>query len=355
MLTSIALAALGWSHAGDGLRMVEVPLSDSPPVQTLSPAFPHWFEYVLGPFDPGFEWDEMVPSWILKTADRHAIRVEAGFDDPSGNRRWYDFGHWSQFPSAPRMSSRNVKDELAEVQTDTLLLPSPRRQIWIRLGVGGPTGATPPPAPRLFLAFRNSKIEPSPRPANRRVWGKQIEVPMRSQMSYEGGNVLCSPTCVSMMLAHWANQTGDKELDRDVPEVAAGVFDPNWPGTGNWPFNTAFAAAHPSMTAYVSRLGSIAELEDWIEAGIPVTTSVSYALLKGRPKKEPNDGHLVVLIGFDKAGNPVFNDPGRSTEVRQTYQREDFAKAWKTSGNTVYLIYPEAKPAPENRLGHWLD
>jgi hypothetical protein len=27
--------------------------------------------------------------------------------------------------------------------------------------------------------------------------------------------------------------------------------------------------------------------------------------------------------------------------------------AWKTSKNTVYLVYPESAKIPKNRLGHW--
>ena len=173
-------------------------------------------------------------------------------------------------------------------------------------------------------------------------------------MSYPGGNVLCSPTVVSMLLAFWAKELRHPELDRDVPEVQQGVFDPNWPGTGNWPFNTAFAGTVPGMRAYVARLTDISELEAWIASGKPVATSVSYDLLRGKGKKGASDGHLVVLVGFDEHGDPVFNDPGRSTEVRQTYKRADFDAAWATSGRTVYLIYPKFGLVPEDPFGHWI-
>jgi hypothetical protein len=154
-----------------------------------------------------------------------------------------------------------------------------------------------------------------------------------------------------MLLSFWSAQLGRRDLDHDVPEVAAGVDDPNWPGTGNWPFNMAFASTHPGMRAYVGRFSDISELEDWIDAGIPVAVSVSYGLLRG--KTERGNGHLVVCIGFTEEGDPVFNDPGRS-QVRQIYKRADLARAWAESERTVYLVYPEGTKTPKDRYGHWI-
>jgi uncharacterized protein YvpB len=128
------------------------------------------------------------------------------------------------------------------------------------------------------------------------------------------------------------------------------VNDPNWPGTGNWPFNTAFAGAKKNIRAYVTRFSDVSELEDWIEAGIPVAISVSYGYLKGLPERA--NGHLVVCIGFDEKGNITVNDPGRRL-VRQTYRRENLQKAWAESENTVYLLYPENCKLPMDRFHHW--
>jgi len=130
------------------------------------------------------------------------------------------------------------------------------------------------------------------------------------------------------------------------------VFDKNWPGTGNWPFNTAFAGSFPSMRAYVTRLSDLSELEDWIAKGIPVITSVSYNVLKGTDKR-PSDGHLVVCVGFTKEGDPILNDPGVREHVRRVYSREKFARAWAHSQQTVYLLHPEDADIPADRFGHW--
>lgn len=355
MLSAIVAGALALAHPQDGIQMIPIyPPREMPSiVESVDLRFSR--DYTLGPFDPGIEWNEAVPSWSLKNSDRSSIRLEAAIGDPAEDPQFYDFGLWSQAPSAPRMSAKGSKDDLAEVQTDTLVLKTLQRRIWLRFRVESSVREDVEAFPFLAVSFRNAKAAPRVEAPLESVWGRKIEVPMRSQMSYEGGNVLCSPTCISMLLWHWSKVENRPEWNLDVPVVASGVFDPNWPGTGNWPFNTAFAGSIDGLRAYVARLGSIRELEEWIEAGIPIATSVSSALLKGRPKKEPNDGHLVIVIGFTKEGDLVFNDPGRSTEVRQVYKREHFAKAWATSGNTVYIVHPESKESPENRWGHWLN
>ncbi len=146
------------------------------------------------------------------------------------------------------------------------------------------------------------------------------------------------------------------ELDHDVPTTAAGVRDhAAHDATGDWPFNTAFAGSLPGMRAYVTRFSDLSGLEDWIAAGIPVIISARWDLLEdGRP--EDTAGHVSVCIGFTDTGDVVVNDPATSVktpEVRRTYKRANVLRAWATSHNTVYLVYPENSPLPANRLGDW--
>ena len=159
-----------------------------------------------------------------------------------------------------------------------------------------------------------------------------------------------------MVLSYWAKALHRPELDVAVPDVAKAIYDPNWPGTGNWPFNTAFAGRFDGMLAYVSRLDDLAELEEWIKAGIPVAISAPLDLLNGRPHK-PGSGHLLVCVGFTEQGDVVVNDPFAHLEkgetVRKIYPRENVATSWATSHRTVYLIYPVSAKIPANRYGHW--
>jgi hypothetical protein len=155
-------------------------------------------------------------------------------------------------------------------------------------------------------------------------------------------------------LWHWAQVLNRPEMNQDVPVVQAAVWDPVYGGAGNWPFNMAFAGSYSGMAAYTTRFGGLSDLEDWIEAGIPVACSVSYQLLQGKTlNRATEQGHLVVLVGFTAQGDPVFNDPA-SRETPKTYKRADFEAAWEYSHRTVYLVYPTSATIPTSAADRWL-
>ncbi len=334
-----------------GVRLID--LSDWPGFEVRESG-PGREVLVSEPIEPGLAWTEMVPSWNVDGAPGTGVTLEARAFVAGAPTKFYVLARWSPDGKAPRESVKAQGDANGDVDTDTWRLKTPGAAIELRLTLNAPPNVRIPKVKLLTLCLRDTAASPEALPAMPSVWGKVLDVPLRSQMSYPGGNVLCSPTAVSMLLAYWSQDLGQPRLDRDVPEVQRGVFDPNWPGTGNWPFNTAYAGALPGMRAYVARFTDVAELEAWIACGKPVATSVSYDLLRGKGKKGANDGHLVVMVGFDEHGDPVFNDPGRATEVRQTYKRADFEAAWLTSGRTVYLIYPKLGIVPEDPFGHWI-
>ena len=300
-------------------------------------------------------FDELVVSWNVRTPAGTGLRIEAGGVYPAGPTRFYALGLWSGSPSRfPRESVPGQKDADAEVQTDTLVLARPCGIARLRLTLVGDGTGLRPSVLFLGLSLLDTKSHSTPLPPNRAAWGTALPVPVRSQMHYPGGeNSWCSPTSTSMVLAYWAKRLGRPGLDHDVPDVVQGVFDRNWPGTGNWPFNTAFAGSLPGLRAYVTRLTDVSELEDWIAAGIPVVVSVSYDLLRGKPQSRAGDGHLVVCVGFTCEGNVLVNDPGVSKDNLRMFPRQDFTAGWAHSHNTVYLIYPEGVTAPIDRFQHW--
>jgi len=247
-------------------------------------------------------------------------------------------------------SAGRQRDDDGDVKTDTLVVKQPTDRVQVRLTIGG-EGQEKPKLKFLSLSLLDSKAFPSPVPPNRTAWGKTLDVPERSQMAYENGGVLCSPTTVSMLLAHWSQELDQPGLDRDVPEVVKGVHDPKWVGTGNWAFNTAYAGSLPGMRAYTARLSDVAELEDWIAQGIPVGLSLCYNRLRGK-SREPS-GHLVVCAGFTENGDAIINDPGTRRNVRKIFPRGNLIDAWAYSKNAAYFIYPEKTSVPRDRFGHW--
>ncbi|WP_245619278.1 peptidase C39 family protein [Deinococcus marmoris] len=276
-------------------------------------------------------FDELVPSWNAVTPGAGSVSVEVRAQTGAAWSRWYSFGTWSS--AEGRSSLDGQKDSAGQVMTDTLRLSKKATAYQYRVTLRG-EGTT-----LRLLAFNTS--ERARRSAglgqasDRAAWGKINTVPQRSQMIYpDGGEVWCSPTSVSMILAA-------RGVDVTVPQAAKATYDRAYDGTGNWSFNAAYAGAL-GMRAYVTRLPSLAAAEKFTGAGVPIAVSLGWK--KGElpgAAIATSSGHLMVLIGFDKAGNPVLNDPAAPSNetVRRTYPRAAFEKLWLShSGGLSYVI-----------------
>ncbi len=304
---------------------------------------------IVAPID----WDELVVSWNVSPGVH--VKVEARALYAGHATQYYTMGLWSEDKAAfPRESLRRQRDEDGYVKMDTLVLSNATRKVQLRLTLGG--AGDQQRLKFIGLSFCHSTVPVTVCAPNRAAWGKVLEVPERRQGEYEGGGGWCSPTSLSMVLAYWSEQLRRPELNHTVPETAHAIADGVRGDTGNWPFNTAYAGGYPGMRAYVTRLGDVSELEDWVAAGVPVVISVSSYLTNDRTNG-PDNGHLITCVGFTDKGDVVVNDPGvsvkRNVRARRVYVREKVANAWKKSKNAVYLIYPEAARIPVNRLGHW--
>jgi hypothetical protein len=306
--------------------------------------------------EPPIEWDQLVLSWNAQASPGTFLKVEARAFQSRRATKFYSWGVWStDNKTFPRMSAGDQRDNDGEVRVDTLALNRPANTVQIRITLGGTNGLLPR-LKFLGVSFCHTEIAPSPLEPNRAAWGTTIPMPELSQRAYTGGNGWCSPTSVSMVLERWGAASSRTDWKVEVPGTAAAVLDRHFKfPTGNWSFNTAFAGSFDGMRAYVTRFSDISELEDWIAAGIPVIISARWDLLQdGRP--DDFNGHLSVCRGFTENGDLVINDPWTDItveSVRHIYKRENVRRAWKTSHNTVYLVYPENVKPPSDRFGHW--
>ncbi|CAM3435650.1 peptidase C39 family protein [Deinococcus saxicola] len=276
-------------------------------------------------------FDELVPSWNALTPGAGSVSVEVRAQTGAAWSRWYSFGTWSS--AEGRSSLNGQKDSAGQVMTDTLRLSKKVTAYQYRVTLRG-EGTT-----LRLLAFNTSdRTRQSAglgQVSDRAAWGKVNDVPQRSQMIYPGGGeVWCSPTSVSMILAA-------RGVDVTVPQAAKATYDRTYDGTGNWSFNAAYAGAL-GQRAYVTRLPSLAAAEKFTGAGLPLAVSLGWQ--KGElpgAAMATSSGHLMVLIGFDRAGNPVLNDPAAPSNetVRRTYPRAAFEKLWLShSGGLSYVI-----------------
>jgi hypothetical protein len=300
-------------------------------------------------------WNQLIVSWNASAPAGTFLKVEAAAISNGHQTKFYTIANWSPDNHvSPRASVRGQQDADGTVDTDTLLLKHPAESAQLRVTCSGTNNGMT--VKFLGLSFANTVVPAPVRPANRAAWGKIISTPERSQHGYPNEKGWCSPTSLSMVLARWAEVLHRPELDLTVPKVATAVYDSDFAGTGNWPFNTAFAGSFSGVRSYVTRLDDISEVEDWIAAGIPVILSARWDMLQpGRlPDKE---GHLIVCIGFTKDGDVVANDPAtrfdRGEIVRRVYKRENVLRSWAKSHHAVYLVYPDDASIPPDRFGHW--
>ncbi|TSA80320.1 peptidase C39 family protein [Deinococcus detaillensis] len=275
-------------------------------------------------------YDELIPSWNALTPPGSSLTLEV---KPAGASRFYSFGTWQS--AAGRSSLDGQKDSFGQVLTDTLRLSKKVSGFDYRLTLMA-SGAGPSLS---LLAFntsdRSRRMAAAGAAGDKTRWNKVLNVPLRSQMLYkDGGEVWCSPTSISMILAY-------NGVSFSVPDAAAATYDTAYDGTGNWPFNTAFAAEQ-GLRALVTRLPNLREAERYIAAGFPLGVSLGWKAGELPGAAIPSSsGHLMVLVGFDAQGNPVLNDPAAPTNagVRRSYPRAAFERLWLShSGGLVYLI-----------------
>jgi hypothetical protein len=163
---------------------------------------------------------------------------------------------------------------------------------------------------------------------------RELPVPERSQYvgEFPGERGWCAPASVSMLVGAWG-------VDANVAEVAAGVFDGAYKGTGNWAFAVAYAGVC-GLAGAAAYLRDLVNLERFIAAGLPLAVSVSWNAgeLPGAPL-ERSDGHILVVRGFDARGDVIVNDPAQPA-VRHAYERSAFARCWLDHGGVALLIAP---------------
>jgi hypothetical protein len=305
-------------------------------------------------FTTSFDYKEAIASWNASTPEGSWVEIQ--FRAQYGERwsKWYVLGIWaSDYSTIKRHSVKLQGDTDGFVAVDTFVSSNKKDTTGIfqlKLRLFSEDGTAIPTVQNASVAYSTeAPKKASVSSGDRTLWNTLLNVPEYSQMVYpDGGEVWCSPTSTSMVLADLDDYTGLPE-----PRVRAaveGVFDWIYDGHGNWPFNTAYAASQ-GYEGYVARFTSLALAEEFVAKGVPVIMSIAWD--KGDltySDIDSTNGHLLVLVGFDAVGNPIVNDPAspQDATVQRTYLRSEFEPLWlQASGGTVYLIYPAGTSVPE--------
>ena len=324
---------------------------------------------------PGFAATQLIASWSARTPGDSSIRVEVRGRSGTSRSSWDTLAQWAAGDRFTRRTTDSGQaDDLGSVNVDTWEVPGGVTAYQLRVtlvrAVGQAKSPTVDSVGAMTSLLPDTSDVTTSRPGVAR--GIVLDVPRYSQMVHRGhyprygggGEAWCSPTSTSMVLGYYDalpapaaySWVADGHVDPWVDHAARMTYDYDYDGTGNWPFNTAYAAAQAGR-AFVTRLRSLREAERFIAAGIPLVASIAFGRgeLTGAPISA-SDGHLLVIVGFTDSGDVVVNDPAAATRsgVRRTYDRGEFEDAWiPASGGTVYVITDAAHPLPANSPGNW--
>lgn len=316
----------------------------------------------------GFPATQLVPSWTARTPPGAWIEIKLRARAASGARtKWYVMGRWSEHGD-PRTSVPGQGDEDGDVAVDTFVARRPVVAYQVRVARHGP--ARVGGLGVMASAVPRRPVVPSAPVAAAPV---ELAVPRHSQHAHAGhhprfdggGANWCGPASVAMVLGFWGCGPGPAELDwvgagdpaPAVDHAAMGTYDTSYQGTGNWPFNVAYAGRY-GLAGFVTRLRSAAELERFVRAGIPVITSQSFKTHELPGSCYSTAGHILVVVGFTAGGDVVVNDPAApcDDEVRRVYPRAAFENVWLRStgsGGIVYVLHPPEHPLPPCTDGNW--
>jgi hypothetical protein len=359
---AFARAALGNGHTSgvlfDGASLV---LADGQTSGT----------WTAQPAQPGFAFDRLVASWNADTPADASIRVDVQATTAAGaTTDWYTLGIWAADDRAvQRTSVTGQRDALGRVETDTLRAQAaPFASYTLRVQLVRAAADDLSPSVRMLGASVSSLDGTGAQTVSNPLTTEPIElpVPAYSQEVHArqypqwggGGEAWCSPTSTEMVVEFWGRTPSSADLawvdpaiaDPSIDEAARSTYDAAYRGTGNWPFNAAYAARF-GLDAFVTQLRSLAEAEQFIGAGIPLVASIASrpGELDGFLFPGGTNGHLVVIVGLDAGGNPIVNDPAAWSDaaVRRVYDRAQFERVWlRGSGGTVYVIHPPDVPLP---------
>ncbi|MFD3655936.1 peptidase C39 family protein [Streptomyces sp. NPDC058620] len=331
---------------------------------------------------------EVIASWNADAPAGTWIQIELlGSYSDGTDTPWYVMGRWAAGDGDIRRTSvDDQSDGKSSIWTDTFSVDDAASGLRLvsyrlRLTLHRAPGTSLTPTVRRIGAMASDIPDRFTVPATAPGLARELAVPRYSQNVHvgeypeydNGGEAWCSPTSSQMIIEYWGRRPTAEDLawvrpeiaDPQVCHAARYTFDYQYEGCGNWPFNAAYAATYKDMSAVVTRLGSLTDLEKLIGAGIPVITSQSFIKEELTGAGYGTSGHLMTVIGFTAEGDVVANDPASPSNeaVRRVYRRREWENIWLRTkrydatgrvrggtGGVCYVYFPAVPTAAQSRV-----
>ncbi|HHW79890.1 MAG TPA: hypothetical protein GX742_03690 [Acholeplasmataceae bacterium] len=279
------------------------------------------------------EFEELVLTWNATTNDGTATTFRLAIGD--GNNFSIDF-IMGYYQNNNLRSIGSQSDNFASVSIDTLINKDTTNNKYVIIKF-------------VVIASENNvteikNISVTSKQVNTSIvidysllFDKTIAVPPKQQLAIPAiGNLICSPTSLSMVIDYYGYET-------DVVTVANAVSDKGARGIfGNWTLNASYAGSFDNITSRVEYINEFSQLVDYIKNDIPVILSIrttSKEQLEGTIMAYAS-GHLLVLSGFkerDGKWYAVVNDPAEHVDenVIREYPIEQLMNVWR---NYTYIL-----------------
>ncbi|MFD5786966.1 peptidase C39 family protein [Streptomyces sp. NPDC127037] len=329
---------------------------------------------------------EVIASWNADTPAGTWIQTELRGSYSDGTETpWYVMGRWAAGDGDIRRTSvDDQSDGKSSIWTDTFSVDDAASGLRLvsyrlRLTLYRTPGTRLTPTVWRVGAMASDIPDRFTVPASTPGLVRELPVPRYSQNLHvgqypeydNGGEAWCSPTSSQMIIEYWGRKPSADDLawvepgiqDPQVCHAARFTYDNQYEGCGNWPFNAAYAATYHDMSAAVTRLGSLNDVETLVRAGIPVITSQSFLKEELTGAGYGTSGHLMTVIGFTADGDVIANDPASPNDdaVRHVYKRHEWETIWlrtkrydangnvKSGTGGVCYVYWPARPTPAQR------
>jgi hypothetical protein len=297
-------------------------------------AFPRAGTWTSAETATAFAFTELLPSWNVSAPPDTGLRMDVRVRGARSQRwsPWLYLGSWGRMSNG---TERRVTCSQGVVNIDYLALDAPADayQVRVRFESFSFDPQVVPTLRRLAVAYsgvtgatRNSQTIDG--------WVRDLAVPFRTQKDAPKplAGEICSPTSVSMVLAYWG-------VDKPVVENALAVYDAENEIFGNWGRAVA-RAGELGMDGWLTRFRNWDRVKAEIAAGQPVIASIRFKAGTFPSAVLPSTGgHLIVIRGFNAAGDVIVNDPASKERGNgAVYRADELARAWFDHGGVGYVI-----------------
>lgn len=278
---------------------------------------------------------ELVLSWNVRNLNDSMLIFSLSIGNTEG---FGDFHLMGSFLDEKSRSLSSEENEYSKVSIDTLINKNSEENNLIKLKIAFS------PSNNDDLALENISV------TSKLVNGelnfdesllsnKLIDVPAIQQLSVPLiGNIICSPTSLSMIANFYGYQFSQEEMSKKVYDNGARIY-------GNWTLNVSYVGSLDGLYGRVEYLSDFNEVINYINKDIPLVLSItttSKEQLEGTIMAYAG-GHLLVLVGFEEIDGTwygIVNDPAEyeNEKVQRKYKLDQIINVWR---GYTYVISDE--------------